>query len=86
MSGKFLPYALLGDVAYQPHPWMFTPYLGSKDGFTREHEHWNFIQSSSRMCGERAFGILKLRWRILLKKMDCQLRYVPAHYNMFDFA
>ena len=31
------------------------------------------------MCVERAFRILKLRWRILLKMMDCQLRHVPAH-------
>jgi hypothetical protein len=54
LSGKLLPYALLGDAAYQPRPWMFTPYLGSKDGFTREQEHWNSIQSSSRMCVERA--------------------------------
>ena len=79
LSEKLLPYALLGDVAYQPRPWMFTPYLGSKDGFTREQEHWNFIKSSSQMCVEHAFGILKLRWRILLKIMDCQLRHVPAH-------
>ena len=58
---------------------MLTPYLGSKDRFIREQEHWNFIQSSSRMCVERAFGILKLRWRILLKRMDCLLQHVPAH-------
>jgi hypothetical protein len=78
LSGKLLSYALLDDVAYQPRLWMFTPYLGSKDGFTREQEHWNFIQSSSRMCVKRAFGILKLRWKILLKMMDCQLRHVTA--------
>ena len=35
MRGQLHPYALLGDVAYQPHPWMFTPYIGSKDGFNR---------------------------------------------------
>ena len=78
-EGKFNPYALLGDAAYQPRPWMLTPYLGSKDGFTCKQEHWNFIQSSSRMYVERTFGILKLRWRILLKKMDCLLQHVPAH-------
>ena len=60
-EGKLNPYALLDDATYQPHPWMLIPYLGSKDGFTHEQEHWNFIQSSSRMCVERAFGILKLR-------------------------
>jgi hypothetical protein len=78
LSEKLLRYALLEDVACQPRPWMFTPYLGSKDGFICEQEHWNFIQSSSRMCVERAFGILKLRWKILLKMMDCQLRHVTA--------
>ena len=60
-GGKLNPYALLDDAAYQPCPWMLTPYLGSKDGFTRQQEHWNFIQSNSRMCVERAFKILKLR-------------------------
>ena len=58
---------------------MLTPYLGSKDGFTCKQEHWNFIQSNSRMYVERAFGILKLCWRILLKKMDCSLQHVPSH-------
>ena len=31
------------------------------------------------MCIERAFGILKLQWRILLKRMDVKLEYVPTH-------
>ena len=78
-EGKLNPYALLGDAAYQPRPWMLTPYLGSKDEFTRQQEHWDFIQSSSRMCVECAFGILKLRWRILLERMDCLLQHVPPH-------
>ena len=79
LSGKLNPYALLGDAAYSCRPWMFTPYIGSKDEFTRTQENWNYIQSSSRMCIERAFGILKLRWRILLKRLDVNLKYVPAH-------
>ena len=29
------------------------------------------------MCVERAFGMLKGRWRILLKKADVQLKNVP---------
>ena len=78
-EGKLNRYALLDDAAYQPRPWILTPYLGSKDGFTREQEHWNFIQSSSQMCDERAFGILKLHWRILLKEMNCLLQHIPAH-------
>ena len=83
LSEKLILYALLDDVAYQPHPWIFTPYLGSKDGFTRNHEHWNFIQSNSRKCVDSTFGILKLRWRILLKMMDCQFRHVHAHITTY---
>ena len=79
LSGKLNPYALFGDVAYSCRPWMFIPYIGLKDGFTRTQENWNYIQSSSRMCIECAFGILKLRWRILLKRMDVKLEYVRAH-------
>jgi len=79
MRGQLSPYALLGDAAYQPRTWMFSPYIGKKDGFNRQQTHWNFIQSSFRMCVERAFGILKTRWRILLKMIDCQLENVPIH-------
>ena len=61
MREKLHLYALLGDVAYQPRLWMLTPYIDSKDGFNRRQEHWNFIQSSSHMYIERAFGILKLQ-------------------------
>ena len=37
---------------------------------------WNFIQSSTRMTVERVFGILKGRWRILLKRIDMPLQNV----------
>ncbi len=38
--------------------------------------NWNFIQSSTQMSVARAFGILKCRWRIIMKCMDCPLHYV----------
>ena len=73
---RLSPFALIGDAAYPPRPWMLSPYKGHKDGLSHEQSHWNFIQSSTRMCIERSFGILKGRWRILLKRMDCDLRMV----------
>ena len=76
-AGKLSPYALVGDAAYPCRPWMLAPYKGHKDGLTREEYHWNFMQSSTRMCIERAFGMLKGRWRILLKMIDVHLKNVP---------
>jgi hypothetical protein len=76
-AGRLSPYALVGDAAYPCRPWMLAPFKGHKDGLSREEYHWNFAQSSTRMCVERAFGMLKGRWRILLKRIDVHLRNVP---------
>ena len=56
---------------------MLSPYKGHKDELTREEYHWNFVQSSTRMCIERAFEMLKGRWRILLMRVDVHLKNVP---------
>ena len=61
---------------------MLAPYKGHKDGFSREEYHWNYVQNSTRMCVERAFGMLKGRWRILLKQMDVHLKSVPELVTM----
>lgn len=53
---------------------MLSPYKGAKHlVLTHEQYQWNFLQSSTRMPVERAFGILKARWRILLKRNDMKL-------------
>ena len=67
----------MGDTAYSCRPWMLAPFKGHKDGLPREEYHWNYVQSSTRMCIERAFKMLKGRWRILLKRIDVNLRSVP---------
>lgn len=77
MEGKYMPYKLIGDAAYPVRPWMYCPFKGQKDGLSRCRANWNFIQSSTRMCVERAFGILKGRWRIIMKRCDIPLRMVP---------
>ena len=73
--GKLSPFALVGDAAYPCRPWMLAPYMGHKDGLTREKYHLNFVQSSTCMCIERAFGMG--RWTILLKMIDVHLKNVP---------
>ena len=81
-ADKLWPYTLVGDAAYPCHPWMLAHFKGHKDGLSREEYHWNFVQSSTRMCVEQAFGMLKGRWRILLKMMDVHLKNVPDLVSM----
>jgi hypothetical protein len=76
MERKYMPYILIGDPAYPVRPWMYCPFEGQKDGLFRCRTNWNFIESSTRMCVERAFGILKGRWRIIMKRCDIPLRMV----------
>jgi len=57
-------------------PWFYSPFKGKKEGLPRRKAHWNFIQSCTCMSVERAFGILKKRWHILLKRIDMPLRNV----------
>ena len=76
-AGRLSPYILVVDAAYPYRPWMLVPFKGYKDMLTREEYHWNYMQSFTRMCIERAFGMLKGRWRILLKHVDVHLKNVP---------
>ena len=98
MKVELLPYKLMDDATYPMRPWFYSPLKGEKDGLPTAKAHWNFIQSSTRMAVERAFGILKGRWRIMLKRIDMPLRHVPnlvitciclhnlciIHQNKFD--
>jgi hypothetical protein len=77
ISGAFLPYKLIRDAAYPMRPWFYSSFKGEKEGMSRAKAHWNFIQSSTRMVVERAFGNLKRWWRILLKRIDMPLKHVP---------
>lgn len=73
-------YVLVGDAAYPCQPWMLIPFKGHKDGFTREEYPWNYVQSSTQMYMDRAFGMLEGRWRIILNMMDVHLK------NVFDLV
>ena len=76
MKGELLPYKLIGDAAYPMRPWFYSSFKDEKDELPRTKAHWNFIQSSTRMAVERAFGILKGRWRIMLNRIDMPFRHV----------
>jgi hypothetical protein len=77
MEGRLHPYKLIGDAAYPIRPWMYCPFKGEKTELSQIQANWNFVQSSTRMCVERAFGILKGRWKIIMKRYDVPLKNVP---------
>ena len=63
----------LGDSAYPLSPWLMKPYPeGTRD--PREIA-FNEELSSARVKVECAFGVLKSRWRILLKRFDCRIPF-----------
>ncbi|CAL1685158.1 unnamed protein product [Lasius platythorax] len=58
---------IIGDAAYPIHPHVMVPFRDN--GFlTIPENNYNYCLSSTRMVIERAFGLLKMRFRMLL---DC---------------
>ena len=54
-------------------PWIYSPFKSCTEDLEGYKANWNFIQSSIRMCVERVFGILKGRWRIIMRTADISL-------------
>ena len=63
---------ILGDGAYPLFPWLVKPYPQGP-ALTVVEKGFNRKLSSARVVAERAFGILKTRWRCLL----------PYSYKLF---
>ena len=60
---------IIGDGAYSSSTWLLQPY-SNNGALTRPHIIYNTSLSSARSVVERAFGLLKARWRCLLKRLD----------------
>jgi len=58
---------IIADAAYAIHPHVMVPFRDNGH-LTVFQKNYNFCLSSTRMAIERAFGLLKVRFRILL---DC---------------
>ena len=66
---------LLSDSAYPATLWQVKPY---KQNIVLHHSQTKFNKalSSARVTIERAFGVLKGRWRCLLKRLNNNLEHV----------
>ena len=60
---------LLGVGAYPRLPWLTKPFPNNVN-LNDVQRSFNRRLSSARVVVERAFGVLKGRWRILLKRLD----------------
>ncbi|XP_071636848.1 putative nuclease HARBI1 isoform X2 [Temnothorax longispinosus] len=69
MPNKYFPSDthIIADAAYAIHPHVIVPFRDNGH-LTTFQKNYNFCLSSTRMAIERAFGLLKVRFRILL---DC---------------
>lgn len=77
---------LIGDAAYRLHQHLLTPYIDNGH-LTQRQKNYNFCHSSTRMVIERAFGLLKCRWRSLLQVSNESHRiYFLPYINMLCAA
>ncbi|XP_071574558.1 putative nuclease HARBI1 isoform X2 [Temnothorax nylanderi] len=70
---------LVGDQAYKLHENLLVPYRDNGH-LTERQRNYNFCQSSARIAIERAFGILKGRFRCLLTTLAMdRVDLIPMH-------
>ena len=60
---------LIGGGAYRVNTWLLKPFPNNLN-LSQEQNKFNRLLSSAKVAVERAFGILKARWRCLLNCLD----------------
>ena len=75
----FPPY-IVGDRGYPLLSWCITPFKMGPMGLplSREEVWFNRKHSSTRMCVERGFGILKARFKEISTKSSLKLDFLPT--------
>lgn len=70
---------IIGDSAYKLHENLLAPYRDNGH-LTERQKNYNFCHASTRMAIERAFGLLKGRFRSLLTVLPMRkVNLIPAH-------
>ena len=70
---------LVGDSAYKLHENLLVPYRDNGH-LTERERNYNFCHASARIVVERAFGLLKGRFRSLLTTLAMnQIFFIPKH-------
>lgn len=66
---------LIGDSGYPLEPYLLTPFRNPVEG--SPESRYNYSHIGARNCVERCIGLLKMRFRCLLKERVC--RYPPDY-------
>ena len=77
IEGEEVRLLVVGDPAYPLLDWLIKGYTNSLN-LTPEQESFSVYLSSLRVGVEMAFGKLKSRWRVLLKRSDFHFSFAPT--------
>ncbi|XDV14258.1 hypothetical protein PO909_002432 [Leuciscus waleckii] len=77
IEGEEVRLQIIGDPAYPLLDWLMKGYINSPN-LTPAQQSFNVYLSSVRVGVEMAFGILKSRWRVLLKRSDFHFTFAPT--------
>ncbi|XP_062386837.1 uncharacterized protein LOC134075340 [Sardina pilchardus] len=77
IEGEDVRLFIVGDPAYPLLDWLMKGYMTSPQ-LTQEQMSFNVYLSALRVGVENTFGILKARWRVLLKRSDFHFTFTPT--------